>query len=273
MGYNPIGYVPSRSRLEVIDVPRKFGSVRSQDEIRKASETRMARLPLPIEEIVTRYRAGESEKSLGAAFGVSRQVIKRRLEIAGVERRSMSEAIRLGFARLDPAERKRIASFANTATRGRPKSFETKCLSALTRQEREVGVSPTELLMQVWLLERYANAIPQCAIGPYNADVAIPPVAVEIFGGGWHGYGRHKRRSAERYRYILNQGWSVIVIWVDARLYPLSETAADYVVARLNEISRNPSLIGQYWVIRGDGKEVAAGRDDLDQLTIKPPLN
>lgn len=75
---------------------------------------------LPNEEVVRRYQAGESEFALAAAFGTSRTVIANRLRKAGVQRRSGSEANVLRMERTDPAERKRNASAAHAATRGKP---------------------------------------------------------------------------------------------------------------------------------------------------------
>ena len=42
---------------------------------------------LPVDELVRRYRAGESTISLGRAFGVERKAVARRLVVAGVKLR------------------------------------------------------------------------------------------------------------------------------------------------------------------------------------------
>ena len=82
----------------------------------------------------------------------------------------------------------------------------------------------------------------QIACGTYNLDIAVHPVAVEIHGGAWHGYGTHGAGAIQRSRYILDAGWTLIVIWVNERRHPLSAAAADYVVALREESERDPAL-------------------------------
>src|SRR5260370_26203735 len=106
------------------------------------------------------------------------------------------------------------------------------------------------------------ESTPQKAIGIYNCDLAVDSIAVEIFGGGWHGYGRHKGRSLKRFNYLFNLGWNVVIVWIDGRRYPLSILAAQQIHSFTQLASSNPALRGQYWVIRGDGKLVASGSSD-----------
>jgi hypothetical protein len=47
---------------------------------------------LPMDEVAARYRAGESCIDLGRAYGVSDEVIRRRLKSAGVSRRGLQES-------------------------------------------------------------------------------------------------------------------------------------------------------------------------------------
>lgn len=79
-------------------------------------------------------------------------------------------------------------------------------------------------------------------------DLALGTMAVEVFGGNWHGYGRHQRRTAERYSYILASGRSVVVVWVHRQRYPLGEGTADYLAG----VRLSP---GEFRVIWGDGRE------------------
>ncbi|HEY7036407.1 MAG TPA: hypothetical protein VH482_34075 [Thermomicrobiales bacterium] len=231
------------------------------------------RLALPTAEIAARYVAGESEKDLAAAFATTRGTIVRRLADAGVERRTMAEAIGLGFSRMDPEERMRFTAASHAASRGKPKSFETKCLMALTRQRRQLHASPAELLLHRWLLDLGVETTPQLAVGPYNADLAAFPVAVEIYGGHWHGYGRHAARAPERLRHFLDRGWSVVVVHVDGRKWPLSMGAAEYLAAYLKQSRGEPTLRREYRVIRGTGQEMPTRRDELDDLPFVPALH
>lgn len=115
----------------------------------------------------------------------------------------------------------------------------------------------------------------QKAIGPYNADLAAYPVAVEIFGGNWHARGRHAARFPDRVRYFLDQGWNLVIVWVlDRRRWqsaiPLTPAAADYIASFVQLTRRDPSTRGQYRVIWGDGKEAATDGLDLNELALVP---
>lgn len=229
------------------------------------------RIVMPDDEIIRRYQAGESENALAESFDVSRTLIRHRILEAGITPRSGSESMVIRLAGMTPEERKKFVTPAQDAARGRVHSLDEKLRRAQTREQRQSHTSPAELLLQRWLSDRGIESTPQKAIGPYNADIAVYPVAVEIFGGGWHASGRHASRAAERYRYILDQGWAVIVIWVDNRNHPLRVEAADYVASLIEQSRSDPSIRGKYWVIRGDGKECTAAQTDLDQIAVIPP--
>jgi hypothetical protein len=227
-------------------------------------------LPLPDDEIIRRYVEGESEKMLAERFGVSRAVIRRRLLKRGIDPRGRSESMRVRMANTPPEERRRLAAAAHDAVRGRIRSWDERVQAAQTRELRQTHVGPAELLMQRWLADRGITSVPQQAVGIYNVDLGLHPVAVEIFGGNWHGHGGHRSSAGKRFRYILDQGWCVVIIWVDRREYPLHPLAADYVITRLEHARRDPSLRGKYWVIRGDGQEIAAAEVNVEHIALVP---
>jgi hypothetical protein len=115
------------------------------------------------------------------------------------------------------------------------------------------------------------GALPCKAIGPYNVDIALAPIAVEVFGGAWHGGGRAAARWPKRIRYLLDEQWHVVVVWVEHARDPLTIGAAEYVVALRDQLRRNPALVGQYRVIRGSGKEIIRGCANDDHFPVKPP--
>jgi len=235
----------------------------------KVKATGAQRRDVPATEIVARYVAGESENVLACAFRVSRQVIRRRLIEAGVTIRDSTAANRLMMAKRSPEEHRRNTEAAHRVPK-KPRTFEQKCKYAVTRQERQTHVSPAELLLREWLRARGIESIPQQAIGPYNTDLGASPVAVEIQGGGWHAYGDHAAIAPKRTRYILDQGWLLIFVWVDRRKWALTPACADYLVALIEQARRDPSMRGEYRVVRGDGKEFARDRDNLDNITLVP---
>lgn len=231
----------------------------------KAGKTRRIYLGLPDEEIIRRYTSGESENALAKSFGVSRSAIRARLVANHIEIRDQVSANRL-LAQTTPAEEHlRRIKIAQNSVRGRIVPEEEKVRRAITREQKALGRSQAEIMLVEWLVERGLEVTPQKAIGIYNVDIASYPVAVEIFGGSWH---REKPGHIQRALYILNHGWHLIVIWTHARRSPISPSAADYIVTFLQEISSNPTSVGQYRVIRGDGKELAKGSADSDNITF-----
>jgi very-short-patch-repair endonuclease len=253
MRYNAIADVPSLNCLEVVDMGRY-------------------NIPLDVNDLVKRYVAGESEKSLAESVGVSRNVIRRRLEASGTAIRDRSAAMHTRMSRLDPEERAQLAAAAHDAVRGKRKSAEFLIARALgvEKQGAEHGnVSPAELMLADLLRDHGVLVTHQKAIGPYNADLATLTVAVEVLGGQWHFVKKHGKRL----RYLLDAGWDVIFVWVDGVHYPLGRGAAQYISAHREFRRQNPAAARCYRVIRGDGKLVAQGSADRDDIPDIIPLS
>lgn len=275
--------------VEVVSARYHIGSKNFRDELsargflrtiaeryaiisQKNSRIAWSKLALPVEEIARRYIAGESEASLARYFRVERNAIRARLLEQGVGIRGRLEANRLMMSRRSREEHARNARAAHEATRGRKPSFEVLCKTALTRERRQsVQQSSDEHRMIEWLRNRGLIVIPQKAIGPYNADLAIGAVAVEILGGNWHASGAHRDRAPSRYGYILDRGWNLMLIWVNKLHAPLGIAAADEVMRFVEETERDPTTRGQHRVIWGTGKNASSGSLDLNKLTLVPP--
>lgn len=238
------------------------------------SRSLLSKTPLPKKEIARRYRAGESINTLASSFGVSRSVISRRLTADGVTLRGNADANRLLAHSRSPEENRRLMLAAQSAVRGSTRSLTSDLRGARSRETSQAWLanhtSEQERQMAEWLRQRDLTVIPQKAIGPYNVDVAAGPVAVEIFGGGWHAYGAHRRRTAKRFGYILDQGWHLMIVWSHNHRWPLDSRAADEVVTFAEVARRDPSGRGEYRVIWGDGQITAAAGPDLDDLAVKP---
>jgi Helix-turn-helix domain len=246
LGYDPVADVPSTDRIEVVDVTRKASHIDAND-------------------LVQRYVAGESEKALAEAFGVSRQPIRRLLIESGVPIRGRSEAMYARMANTSPEDRAKLSDAAHAAVRGVPKSAEFLLARAAGVERRGASygnVSAAEQILMKTLEAQGLKVTPQKAIGPYNVDLATGTVAVEVFGGGWH----RTKSHGERLRYILDAGWDMIYIWVDGRHFPLAAGAAEYVIAHAEIRDRDPAAPRGYWVIRGGGQFVAKGSADGDDL-------
>lgn len=236
----------------------------------KSEAPRPERVAVDSVAIVSRYLAGESEKALAAAFGISRSAIRMRLRKAGVEPRGRSAAMYQRMANTSPEERRRIASASHDAARGSRRTEESLIERAASIEGRTtVNVSPAELALADDLRSRGLSVVHQKAIGKYNVDLATGTVAVEVLGGSWH----RAKRHGERLRYILDAGWDVIYVWVDVRRWPLGPDAAQCVVEHCEFRDRNPSAGRCYRVIRGSGEFVAEGSADRDDIPDVLPIN
>jgi very-short-patch-repair endonuclease len=239
--------------------------------MQRGQATRLAARNFPEDFICAAYADGASENELAKMHECSRLIIKKILERHGIPRRDNADANRLMMADRTPEENARNAQAAHDASRGSVKTWEQRCESAKKRHGA-VPALATELLYAAWLRLHGLKVVHQHAVGPYNCDLTIPAVgvAVEIFGGNWHGTGKHAGMFAERAQYILDQGWLLVVVWVDQAKKRLAEASADYIVSLVEQAGRDPSLRGQYRVIWGDGEVVPTEGRQLDELAAVP---
>ena len=226
----------------------------------------MERIDLPTRELVRLYTEGTSEKALAARFAVSRTVIKRNLTEAGVERRNKSAAMYTRMAQASPEERQRLSAAAHDAVRGKPQTLDHRMKRART-VEALGKMQPTEQAAKRILEARGITSVPQKAIGPYNCDLGCAPVAVEIFGGNWHFTGLHMARTPKRLRYMMDEGWHVLMIVV-SRQFPITGEVADYAVSWIQERRSNPAMVREYRVVRGAGQLISSGCAEDDDVSI-----
>lgn len=224
-----------------------------------------------VDDLTRRYVAGESEKGLASHYGVSRGVIKRWLEDAGVGRRGIAAANMLHLMTLTPEQRSAKAAAAHDAVRGKPLSDEHAAKIAASRERTQYGGRPST--GTEWLCEALTAAgiehAREKAVGRYNLDITLStyPVAVEILGGNWH---TSKPTHAVRTPYILNEGWHIVFVWNTKRC-KIGPAALDYIVAFAEQTRLNPPAVSQYRVIRGDGQLGASGGADDDDFPLVPP--
>lgn len=236
----------------------------------KTGASLAAKSDVPAAEVVRRYCGGESMNALAHAFGVSRKSIEYRLNAAGVPIRGNADANRLMMAERTSEENAAGIRAAHDAVRGTKQTPEHRARIAATREQRGTHVSDLERALADMLRTRGLDVTTQKAVGPYNVDIATGTVAVEVFGGGWHGYGLHRRRAPERLRYILDQGWNLVIVWASASRWPIGPGACDYIATFAEVTSGNPPTRGEYRVIWGDGKEAAIDGANIDDLSVKP---
>lgn len=240
---------------------------------REASRRNVTRPAIEIDLAILRaaYESGASPNELARRFGISRFTVTDRLEKAGVQLRDASEANRLRWTRMTESERAQQVQAAHAATKDGPLTERSVLLRALTfeyqRAPSALEVGLTDVLRGLGL-----TVHPQRAVGPYNIDIAIAPVAVEVFGGGWHGYGRHADRAPERFEYLADCGWAAYVVW-SLRAAPLNPTRIAEDIASYVEVCRSEPAGGRrYRVVRGDGELASEGRLNGDyRPVVEPP--
>lgn len=216
--------------------------------------------------ILARYLAGESENSLSAELGINRWTFRQRLLKSDVAPRGRSEAETMKWASMTSDKRRSQVAAAHAATRGRTVSIEEQEARARTKARTLTKAVPIEFDLIDMLSSRGIDTIPQMALGPYNVDVAIdtPPIAIEIFGGGWHAYGDHRALFHKRVKYLLNCNWSVIIIWLDSRRYPLGPAAVDYIVTFVKHLRSQPAGWCEYRMILGNGQSAPIRKSYLN---------
>jgi very-short-patch-repair endonuclease len=260
-------YLAGEPESQIVATTGISRSVLHRERTRRGIPPR-SRHHLPDAEIVEAYRGGESEYSIARRLSVSRAVIGKRLDEQGVQRRSMSAAGKTRAASLTPEQRAGQAAAAHAAVRGTKVPLDRLVASAASREQKGRIGSDGEQFLFDRLVERGLQPIPQKAIGKYNVDLAVPPIAVEVLGGGWHAT---KQSHAHRTPEILNAGWHLLFVWDHEGDSAISVQAADYLVSWLQEVGGKPPTRGEYRVISGGGKFLAAGGPDDDQFTLVPP--
>lgn len=226
---------------------------------------------LPAQDVISAYLSGDSENILAIRYGVSRRAVARVLELGGVTRRNQSQSETIKWSRMGTDRRREQTAAAREACRGREASFDELCARAKSREGNIALASAKEVELADMLHSRGLDISTQLAVGPYNCDLATHPVVVEVWGGHWHFTGRHAARTPERFHYLMNTGWNILVVVITER-FPLTPTVADYVTAYIEELRRNPPAVCEYWVIWGAGEFSTGGCADDDEITFVPPF-
>ena len=226
-----------------------------------------------LDEIIRRYKSGETKKSIAKSFGVNEGVISLRLAKNGFPKaENRSEAMKTRLQRMTQEQRSSLTEPANNSLRGSNQSIEGLLKKALgvERQARITGAH--EKTLSDIFIKNKIEFIPQKAIGVYNTDFAIGSVAVEVFGGNFHAYGAHRDRLFKRMNYILNSGWNIYIIWVDTKRSGLIGESVFNDLLTFSQLSCvNPSFRGQYRVVWSDGHFISTGGCDNDDFSSVIP--
>lgn len=217
------------------------------------------------QEIIALYTQGVSVLRLAQQFGLNRGTINRVLKHARLAIRTSREANLIRMGAMSDSDRKALTAAANDAFRRAPHAVIRK--GQLTRAARveagqsqiNQGVGEPEVLAALTPL----GARPQVSVGPYNVDVGLGTVAVEVkFGCG----GGHRSREGEKIKYLLERGWRVVYVVFMSR--QALRDGLDYIVPLVDMLQRKPPAPGQYWVIRCGFQQSPVGRNNGCQTAL-----
>jgi len=217
--------------------------------------------PIDRDYLVKLYRKGKSAREIGEVWDISETSVYRLLDREGIRRRTLTEALNIRWANMTEEERINQTFKARHAPK-RAISTEERVRwmteRATTLEANGVFTGAFELAIAGMV----SNLQPtlQEAVGSYNIDIGIMPVAVEVhYSANSPLTDPQRRKKTEQ---LLKGGWWVLWIWV-RRYHPeLSITLGDEIEAMLDFARRNPSTIGKYRVIRSDRKPYSVHRLD-----------
>lgn len=216
------------------------------------------------DDLLALYNSGLWKNEIAVRIGISESAVGRYLSFLGVPiAENSSQAVKRIHERGGKEWSISVSDSAHKAVKGIKRTEESLMQRAYTLETIGRFGSITERLLFDMLVERGVNPVPQKAFSKYNIDLMIGNVAVEITGRGR----KPKDIPAikERIKLLLNSGYSMIWVWAN-KSFPIETGAADYIVSYCQELSLNPSIVGEYRVIRRDGKLISCGGPDSDDF-------
>ena len=210
-------------------------------------------------------RAEASRTRWAAMTDTQRAAQVRDAHMSGAQ---ISKGNKRRWARMTRAERDATVAAAHAATRGSKHSREFR-ISIANAIERRARMTPLERRVRLACAQRGLKLTPQVAVGPYNCDLGAYPIAVEVFGGHHHTFGRQLARLPRRLREFLDREWRVVMLVIDdhRRIHLADDTVRDF-IAWAKHIRPQPPAPGEYRVIRGTGEILAEGGREFDEATL-----
>lgn len=232
---------------------------------------------LNIQDLYRRYERGESSVEIAKTIGCHSATIRKFFQSNGLPIRR--DYMRITNSKRTPEQRMEYTKAARAARLGSKSGFEDQCVRAIGVER---SAQSGNRILSTYERE-FADFLQsgndsfdigfQAACGPYNIDIIVNhSVAVEIFGGGFHASGRHIARHQERVRYILDQGWDIIVVWVNKRRGMPWVAAKKEVISLLEFARGNDATTRQYRVIWGTDEILYSLDSKADHFPCVPAL-
>lgn len=205
------------------------------------------------------YKYGVGIVGIADRLEISRDLLKNELIRQGIKIRTQSEQESAKWAIMDEKSRKKQVKDCHIATKGCKKSFKTLEKRAKTMEKvKTLHIGIFESIIADKITSNGFSIVTQKAIGKYNIDIFVNGrIAVEVWGGGWHFYGRHKARFSKRTKEVLNSGHPLIIVNITNTCN--IDAIYSNLIRLLNILCSNPSPACEYWMIRSTGDLILGG--------------
>lgn len=211
------------------------------------------------------FADGHSVNSIAKAINLSRSAVNTILEEIGIPKPDVSEGNRRSAAMATDAQRAARAAAAHDAIRKIGRHKPTQAGHSFRKEASLEYVGAGEIDLAEKLVAKGLHPIPQAAVEGYNIDLLCDHLAVEV-----HNYTNRpsdKTRNVTRIVKLLSRGISVIYVKTGRDFPVIGDAAVNQIIAFYDATSRDPSAIGQYRVVRGDGQIDWTAERDLDEIT------
>lgn len=242
-----------------------------------------------VQALIEMYVSGENMREIGHFFGISNVSVSDYLRRANVPARPRHHGLQAGLDAMDPdvlrakrsaarkrqwekmtpEQRRKQVCAAHKAWKGSHHTAKSKRKIALAKARRAESDSVYEQQIAQWLLERGIKFRQQTAVGHYNVDFTINNVAIE-FTSGWAYKDVIAKRWQERFKYILDSGWHLYIIWHNTSLKSrpsLLPVVCDNLITWCEFIQSSPPIDRQYRVVGSSGEIIAGGGANIDDIT------
>jgi hypothetical protein len=231
----------------VQDIIREAGVTRSLSDARdlffkNGGTVHNTRTDLAADDIIRRYAANETLKDIAASLDIDANAIRRVLTQHGVTLRTMTEA----YGLMDREQS------ATRRAQGR---------------SRLVGFGEEQVYQ--WLVERGETPDCQRPEGTRSLDLALLPVAVEIWLSATSPF--TDPYCCTRIEYLSKRGLSSYYVWIARRTKVLLPIVADQIIAFMNFVRSQPPTFREHRVVRGCGELASAAGYDFNNMTLIPP--
>ena len=203
--------------------------------------------------VIADYTNGISSEELGRKFNVVPGAVRRYLRENGVTIRTISEAGLVLNSFLSQKERIRKYNHGKYPI--------ANAKRALTHQRTRSRIGKGENELFNILINRGIKSVQQKAIGPYNIDIAVFPVAVEIERSPAHPF--DLKYARKRIKHLTDAGWFVISIWIPRYDSIITETCVEKLISYLQIAQSKGALRCKHRVIRGSGKDATFLSTDI----------